>query len=351
MPQPWTRLSCRGLETLVPASRERGATRFLFPALTLLLVLAAGASLLLGRYPAPGLISPGAVAADPLGMRLLLNLRLPRVLMDIILGCALGAAGTVFQMIFSNPLVEPGFLGVSPGAAFGAALCIVTVTRHPAAVEAGALVFALAGLFASWGLARLIRYGGWVLRLVLAGIAVSAVFSAGIGLVKMAADPLSQLPDITFWLLGSLSAVGWKGVTFAGPPAAAGLVVVFLYRWKLNVLSLDERVAHSLGSSPGRERSLLLFCATLATASAVSVTGLVGWVGLMAPHAARRITGADAARSLPGSLLLGAIFVLLCDDVARTVLPSEIPLGILTALLGAAGFLALMAARRRERGG
>ncbi len=329
----------------------RGDRTPAFAALACVLAAAAAGSLLLGRYPAPGFVSLAVLRDDPLALRLLVGLRLPRVLMDIVLGCALGAAGTVFQMIFANPLVEPGFLGVSPGAAFGAALCIVALTPHPAAVEALALAFGLVGLAASWTMARLIRYGGWILKLVLAGIAVSAVFSAGIGLLKMAADPLSQLPDITFWLLGSLAGTGWRDVLFAGPPAAAGLAVVFLYRWRLNVLSLDERVAHSLGSAPGRERIVLLFSATLATAAAVSVTGLVAWVGLMVPHVSRRIFGADAARALPGSLLMGALFVLLCDDLARTALPAEIPLGILTALAGATAFLFLMAARRQERGG
>jgi iron complex transport system permease protein len=331
--------------------RKRPSQAPALAALAGLLLLTAAGSLLIGRYPSPGFLSPWLLARDPLALRLVLGLRLPRILMDVLLGCVLGAAGTVFQMIFSNPLVEPGFLGVSQGAAFGAALCIVTVTAHPAAVEATALVFALAGLGASLLLARLIRYGGWILRLVLAGIAVSAVFAAGIGLVKMAADPRSRLADITFWLLGSLSSAGWRDLLFAGPPAVAGLTVVVLSRWRLNVLSLDERVAHSLGSAPGRERFLLLFAATLATAAVVSVTGLVGWVGLMIPHLARRVFGADASRSLPGALLMGGVFVIACDDVARAALPVEIPLGILTALIGTAAFLALMIARRRERGG
>lgn len=318
--------------------------------ITVLAIAAAGVSLLLGRYPTPGFASPAGLAGDPLALRLVLGFRLPRVIMDLLLGCALGAAGTVFQMIFSNPLVEPGFLGVSPGAAFGACLCIVALTPHPAAVESFALLFALAGLGASWAAARFIRYGGWILRLVLAGIAVSAVFSAGIGVLKMAADPLAQLPEITFWLLGSLTGASWRQVLFAGPPVAAGLAVVCLLRWKLNVLSLDERVAHSLGTAPGRDRFILLFAATLATAAAISVTGLVGWVGLMVPHVSRRIFGAEASRSLPGSIALGAIFVLLCDDAARAVLPAEMPLGILTALAGAAIFLVLMATRPRVRG-
>jgi iron complex transport system permease protein len=281
----------------------------------------------------------------------MIGIRLPRILIGILLGFSLAAAGTVFQMIFSNPLVEPGFLGVSQGAGFGAALCIVAVSRSLAVVQAGAVVFALAGLALSWFLARLVRYGGWILRLVLAGIAVSALFSAGLGLVKIAADPANQLPEITFWLLGGLWGCTWRDVLFVIPPVGAGLAVVFLFRWKLNVLSLDERVAHSLGSAPGSERLILLFAATMATASVVSVSGLVGWVGLIVPHAARRIFGADTAKSLPASMLLGAVFILLCDDVARTALPSEIPLGILTAAVGACAFVALLAVRREERGG
>jgi iron complex transport system permease protein len=319
--------------------------------LAVLLVLAAAVSVLLGRYPAPGFMAPGQLAADPLAVRLVLGLRLPRVLLDVLLGCVLGAAGTVFQMIFSNPLVEPGFLGVSQGAAFGAALCMVALTPHPAAVEASALVFALVGLAGSLALARLIRYGGWILRLVLAGIAVSAVFAAGLGMVKLAADPRGRLPDIAFWLLGSLSSASWRDLLFAGPPAVAGLAVVVLLRWRLNVLSLDERVAHALGTSPARGRLLLLSAATLATAAAVSVTGLVGWVGLMVPQLSRRVLGTDARSSLPGAILMGGTFVVLCDDVARAAFPAEIPLGVLTALIGTAVFLLLMSLRSRERGG
>ncbi len=343
----------RGLsehESYASPARLGEGTRFLL----LLVVLLAGVavlSLFLGRYPAPGFLSLDTLFHDPLAQRLLLAIRLPRIVAGILLGMSLGAAGTVFQMVFSNPLVEPGFLGVSQGAAFGAALGIIAISTNPAIVETSALVFALGGLWLSWTLARMIRYGGWILRLVLAGIAVSALFSAGIGAVKLVADPQSQLQEITFWLLGGLWNVTWHDVLFAAPPAVAGLCVVFLLRWKLNVLSLDERVAHSLGSAPGRERILILFCATLATAAVVSVSGLIGWVGLMIPHAARRLCGTDAARSLPASMLLGAVFILLCDDVARTALPAEIPLGVLTSVLGAGAFVALMVARREERRG
>ena len=313
------------------------------------LALAAVGSVFLGRYPAPGLIWIGRIIEDPLAARLVLTLRLPRIIAAILLGATLASAGTVFQMIFANPLVEPGFLGVSQGAGFGAALCIVAVTASPAAVQSFAFLFALAGLALSWVLARAFRFGGWILRLVLAGIAVSALFSAGIGTLKLVADPARQLPEITFWLLGGLWSVTWRDVLFLLPPVGAGLAVVAALRWKLNVLSLDDRVAHSLGTAPERERLVLLLAATLATASAVSVSGLVGWIGLMVPHAARRIVGTDARKALPAGMLLGSLAVLVCDDIARTVLPAEIPLGILTSLVGAAAFVVLMSTAGRAR--
>jgi iron complex transport system permease protein len=316
-----------------------------------ILILIALGSLFLGRYPAPGIMSIDVLLHDSLAERLVLGIRLPRIILGILVGLSLGAAGSVFQMIFSNPLVEPGFLGVSQGAAFGAALCIVAFSANLALMQASALLFALAGLALSYLLARFFHYGGWILRLVLAGIAVSAVFAAGIGVLKIAADPLGQLPEITFWLLGGLWTASWREVLFILPPIAAGLLVVHFLRWRLNVLSLDDRVAHSLGAAGWRERLLLLLSATLATAAAVSVSGLVGWVGLMAPHAARRLFGTDASRSLPASMLIGALTVLLCDDLARSALPVEIPVGILTALLGACLFLVLMSTRREARNG
>lgn len=326
----------------------RGSLRL--PLLGLALAITAALSLFLGRYPFPGFSPLGEIFRDPLAVRLVLGLRLPRIIVALLLGATLAAAGSVFQMIFANPLVEPGFLGVSQGAGFGAALCIVALTPSPAAVQAVALVFALAGLALSWLLARAFRFGGWVLRLVLAGIAVSSLFAAGIGGLKLAADPLRQLPEITFWLLGGLWSVTWRDLLFLLPPVGVGLTVVTLLRWKLNVLSLDDRVAHSLGTAPDRERLILLVAATLATAAAVSVSGLVGWVGLMVPHAARRLVGTDARRALPAGMLLGALVVLVCDDIARTLLPAEIPLGILTSLVGAIGFVALMSTAGRRRG-
>ncbi len=302
-------------------------------------VAAAAASLLLGRYPRPGFIGPASILSDPLAGRLVMDIRLPRVLTALLLGAVLAGGGAVFQMLFSNPLVEPGFLGVSQGAAFGAALAIVTLGGSRGAVQICASGFALLGLAVSYGTARRIRYGGWLLRLLLAGIAVSALFTAGLGFLKFTADPLNQLPDITFWLLGGLWAVTWRDFLGILPAGAAGLLVMFLMRWRLNVLSLDSRVARSLGASPGRERLLLLFAVTIPVAAVISVCGLVGWIGLIVPHLARRLFRTDGRHSIPAAMLLGALFALACDNLARTLLAGEIPVGIPASFFGAAFFL------------
>ncbi len=299
-------------------------------------------SALIGRYPAPGFLPLNQLADDELAQRLLFNLRLPRLLTALLLGMTLSAAGMVFQLLFSNPLVEPGFLGVSQGAAFGAALSIV-LGGSALFTQTSAVFFALAGLGISYVLAHRLRYGGWVLRLVLAGIAVSAFFSAGLGLLKYLADPLTQLPEITFWLLGGLASLTWGKLLGVLPVVLAGLALMYLFRWRLNLLALDEQTAFSLGVAPGRERWILILAAVLPTAVLISISGMVGWVGLIMPHIARRLFRADARFSLPASMLLGGIFTMLCDDLARTLLAGEIPLGILTSLFGAIIFLVLMA--------
>lgn len=303
-------------------------------------------SVFLGRYPEPGFISLQRLAEDQLAQRLFLNLRLPRILSAILLGMTLGGAGAVFQLIFGNPLVEPGFLGVSQGAAFGAAFSIIFLSSSALYVQASAGIFALLGLGLSYGVARRLRYGGWVLRLVLAGIAVSALFSAGLGVLKYLADPLSELQEITFWLLGGLWSITWQRVVSVLFLVVVGLVIMFTMRWRLNLLSLSDQTAHSLGVWTEGERALVLVAATLATASMISISGIVGWVGLIIPHIARRIFGADARYTLPGSILAGALFTLICDDIARAILPGEIPLGIVTSLIGAVAFLGLMMTQR-----
>ena len=299
-------------------------------------------SLFLGRYPAPGFVPIESLRNDPLAQSLVLNLRLPRVLTAILLGMALSASGMVFQMIFSNPLVEPGLLGVSQGAAFGASFSILFIGNMAWAVQGSAAIFAFIGLILSYSLAHRVRFGGWTLRLVLSGIAISALFSAGLGVLKYLADPLSQLQEITFWLLGGLWSITWKDLNAILAIVVIALYVLYRMRWRLNLLGLSDETAFSMGVAPGREKALLLLAATAATAAVISVSGMVSWVGLIIPHLARRILGADSRYSLPFSMLLGGIFVLTCDTMARTLFSGEIPLGILTSFIGAAAFIGMM---------
>jgi len=324
----------------VQAQRRQGR-RWLWGAGVLLLATIL-LSLFIGRYPQPYWMSPSLLAEDALAQQIVWALRLPRVLMAVLLGMALASAGVTLQMIFRNPLVEPGFLGVSQGAAFGAALSIVYLGAAPLLVQGLAAIFAFLGLGLSYFLAQRLRYGGWVLRLVLAGIAVSAIFAAGVGLLKVVADPLTQLPEITFWLMGGLWGVTWRDPLLALPIVAPALTILLLMRWRLNLLSLNDETAYSLGVRPGRERLLMLAAAVAATSAVVAIAGVVGWVGLLIPHIARRLVGADTRLSLPAAMLGGGVFVLVCDDLARTLATGEIPLGIVTSLIGAVGFLLVM---------
>ncbi len=282
---------------------------------------------------------------DQLGQNLVYNLRLPRLITSALLGMSLAAAGGVMQMLFRNPLVEPGFLGVTQGAGFGAALSILFLSTAPLVVELSAAGFAVIGLMLSYFIARRIRFGGWVLRLVLSGIAVSAIFSAGLGILKYMADPTSELPEIVFWLLGGLWSVTWTDLLYILPVVVVGLIIIYLMRWRLNLLSLSDETAFSLGVAVGRERTLLLGASVAVTAVVVSVAGIVGWIGLIIPHIARRIAGANAAAFIPLSMSLGAIFGIVCDNLARVLTTGEIPLGIITSLIGAAIFLVMMTSR------
>ena len=311
--------------------------------LGVLLLIVVGLSVFIGRYPQPGFMNPALLKTDTLAYRLVTNLRLPRIFTAVLLGMALSAAGTVLQVIFANPLVEPGFLGVSQGAAFGAAFSIIYISSALWSVQLAAFIFAFLGMGFSYFVARRVRFGGWVLRLIMAGIAISALFSSGVGILKLVADPLSQLPDITFWMLGGLWSITWQKLLSILPMVGVGLVLLMLMRWRLNLLSLNDQSSFSLGLFPSRERLLILVAAVMVTAAVTSVAGIVGWIGLIMPQIARRIFGADTRYVLPGATLLGGIFALLCDDLARTLFPGELPLGILTSLIGAIVFLVLLA--------
>ncbi len=322
---------------------RRARTRLLILACVLVALMLA--SLLMGRYPGPYFTSFQDLRDNELARRLVLNLRLPRILAAVLVGMVLSASGAVFQMIFRNPLVDSGFLGVSAGASFGASLAIVALGGQAWKVQSAAALFGLLGLAGSYLLGQRIRYGDWVLRLVLAGIAVSAIYSSGTSVLKYLADPLRQLPDITFWLLGGLWGITWPDLIQVLPVAVPSLVLLYILRWRLNLLSMRDETAFSLGVAAGRERLVLLLAAVLSTAALVSKAGLIGWVGLIVPHIARRWLGADAQHALPGAMLLGGLFALACDNVARTLLTGEIPLGILTSFVGAALFLFIMLRR------
>lgn len=313
------------------------------------LLLITGMSIFIGRYPQPYWLSPIRLSQDQLARRLVYALRLPRLTLALLLGASLSGAGAVMQMVFRNPIVEPGFLGVSQGAAFGASLSMICWGPGNWALHLTAIACSFSGLGLSYFLARRIRFGSWVLRLVLAGIAVSALFAAGTGALKYVADPLTQLPEITFWMLGGLWSATWDDLLRALPIVVPSLAAIYLLRWRLNILSLDDRTALSLGIAPGRERRWLLIASVAATAALTAVAGVVGWIGLIVPHLARRLFGADARHQIPGAMFIGAGLVVLCDDLARSLLAGEIPLGILTSFLGAGGFMLLLASRPLPR--
>ena len=269
-----------------------------------------------------------------------LNVRLPRILLACLVGCALSAAGTAYQSVFRNPMAAPDILGASSGACFGAALAILLGLGR-GAVTALAFAASLATVALVYVIARRIR-GNQVVNLLLSGIMISSLFSAGTSYIKLVADPTNQLPAITYWLMGSLSGTRMQDVTFALLPMAAGLIPLLLLRWRVNLLTLDEEEARSMGVNTTALRLVVILCATVLTAASVSVSGMIGWVGLVIPHLSRKLVGNDCRRLLPAAMLLGAIFLLLVDNVSRNLLAVEIPIGILTAFIGAPFFIYLM---------
>ena len=275
-----------------------------------------------------------------------INIRLPRILMACLVGCSLSAAGAAFQGVFHNPMASPDILGASSGAAFGAALAIL-LGASSRWITASAFCIGLVTV----GLVMLVARrapGARLINLILAGIMLSSLFNAGTSYIKLVADPSNQLPQITYWLMGSLSGTRLSDVPLAFFPMAVGLLPLFLLRWQLNLLSLGESEARSLGVNTHRVRLVLLLSATLITAASVSFSGMIGWVGLVVPHLCRKLLGSDHRYLMPGSFLCGAAFLLLVDDVSRNLLAVEIPIGILTALIGAPFFLYLIT-RKEEK--
>lgn len=269
-----------------------------------------------------------------------LNVRLPRILLACLVGCGLSAAGTGYQTVFQNPMAAPDILGASSGACFGAALAILT--------GQGAVmitVFAFLASLLSVALVYLVgnhTRGNRVVNLLLAGIMVGSLFSACTSYIKLVADPTNQLPQITYWLMGSLSGTRMGTVRFAAVCMAVGLVPLLLLRWRMNLLTLSPDEARAMGVHTDRLRLAVILSSTVLTAAAVSVSGMIGWVGLVIPHLSRRIVGSDCRRLMPMSCLFGAAFLLLVDNMARCLTATEIPIGILTAFVGAPFFIYLM---------
>lgn len=277
-----------------------------------------------------------------------LQVRLPRATAAALIGAALAASGAAYQGVFRNPLVSPDVLGASSGAAFGAALGIFCAFGY-FGISLAAFVCGLGAVVLASFISKISRRNN-TLTMVLTGMMISALFSSGTSLIKLVADTDEVLPAITYWLMGSLAAIRGADVRLIFLPIVVGMVPLLLLRWKLNLLTLEEEEARSLGVATGPIRAVVIVCATLLTATSVAVSGLIGWVGLVIPHFARMLFGGDYRRVLPASCLLGAAFLMIVDNAARLLAVQEIPLGILTSFVGAPVFLLLILKGGRRDG-
>lgn len=317
--------------------------------ITAFFVLCFFTSFLLGRYPVYpdtllkvllSRIFPIKASWPPEVETVIFKVRLPRVLMAALIGAGLSCAGAAYQGIFKNPMVSPDVLGASSGAGFGAALGLFLSFGY-GGVSLSAFLFGLGAVGLVSLISSRVKYNP-VLGLVLSGMMISSLATSAVSFLKLVADPTNTLPVITYWLMGSLASIRQKDVLFAAPWILTGILPIYLLRWRINVISLGEEEAKSIGISTGKLRFVIVVSATLITAAAVSVSGLIGWVGLVVPHFSRMLVGSDYRKLLPASLLLGGSFLLIVDNFARLLATSEIPIGILTAFVGAPFFLYLI---------
>ncbi|MBQ6585376.1 MAG: iron ABC transporter permease [Coriobacteriales bacterium] len=313
-------------------------------------------ALFVGRYPIsfvqvlssllypflPGIapFAPGTPELSLAAYTLVVNVRLPRAIGAAIVGAALAASGAAFQGVFRNPLVSSGILGVTNGAGFGAAVAIVFFSAVGAAIYPFAFVFGIIAVLSSYLIARVYRSTPTIM-LILGGTIVSSVFSALISLMKFIADPSTQLPNLVYWLMGSMASVGWEQL-LAAIPIFLGFCLLCVMSWRINVLSMGDKEARAMGVDVVRDKVLVIAGATLASAGAVCISGVVGWVGLIIPHIGRMLVGSDNRRLIPLSACIGGAFLVLIDLACRSLTISEIPLGVLTALIGAPFFVYLL---------
>ncbi|MGI5837297.1 MAG: FecCD family ABC transporter permease [Chloroflexota bacterium] len=311
-------------------------------------------SLQIGRYPVSvgDLVSVLLAKIFPIEHsvpaavdNVLFQIRLPRIIAAGLVGGALAVAGAAYQGMFRNPLVSPDILGASAGAAFGGALGIY-LSLGASGVQILAFLFGLLAVFASYGIASRIRQDP-ILVLVLAGILIGTLFSSATTILKLLSDAQDKLPSIVYWMMGSLSQVSPRELPLAAIAMALALIPLYLVRWRLNVMAMGEDEAKSLGLDTNRLRLLVILCATAMTAAAVSISGLIGWVGLVIPHLCRLLVGPDHTKLLPASLLIGSAYLLLIDDLARGFTAIELPLGVLTSLIGAPFFIYILLNSRK----
>ncbi len=268
------------------------------------------------------------------------NIRLPRIIVSSLIGAGLSLSGLIFQIIFRNPMVSPDVLGTSTGAGFGASLALLLVLPS-FSVPLFAFIMGIAAVLLVWKIASKVP-SNQVLGLILGGIMISSLFQSGTSFIKLVADPEDELPSITYFLMGSIAGAGMDEVKIIIIPMIVSIVPILLLSWRMNLLSLPEEEARSLGVNTKAIRAIAVAAATLMTASTVAVAGVVGWVGLVIPHITRMIVGPDARKAIPSSLFLGAAFLTAVDTVSRSVTYSEIPIGILTSFIGAPFFLYLI---------
>ena len=286
------------------------------------------------------ILTAGPDSVEPQVYSVLINVRLPRIILAVLCGAGLAVSGAAFQSIFSNALSTPDKLGVAAGASFGAALALM--------LKAGLIVVQLTALtvgFVAVVLTYLIsrqRQGVSTVMVVLSGMVIASLFEAGISIIKFVADTESQLPAITYWLMGSLSNTNYRSLALGAPFIMIGIGVIFALRWKLNVLMLSEEEAKTMGVNVKLMRVIVALAATMITASCVSMCGQVGWVGLLIPHICRMLFGSNNRQVVPASISLGASFLLIMDTVARSATAAEIPISILTAMIGAPFFILLL---------
>ncbi len=285
-------------------------------------------------------ISGNISSVNDIKYSLIWDVRMPRAILAIIVGGALGISGASLQGLFRNPLVDSGILGVSSGAGFGAALAII-LFNSVFYIYAFSFIFSLLAVFISIYIAKINKSMSTIL-LVLGGVIISSIFSSLISFLKYIADPYNELPSIVFWLMGSLANASYKEIIISSIPMTVGILGLLIIRWKINVLNMGDREAHTLGINIRFYRALVILFSTLATAGAVAICGIISWIGLIIPHMGRMIVGNDNQYLMPVSVALGGFLLIIIDNFGRVLTGSELPLNILTALIGGPFYIYLL---------